>query len=105
MPLINKFKLPGAFIEVDGNIVAMSVGEVVNDTLYCHIEKANRDYHGAYQMIVREFASHILEEYPDVKYINREEDVGDEGLRKQNSPIIQLTYWINIVFLVPYTLD
>ena len=33
MPLINKFKLPGAFIEVDGNIAAMSVGEVVNDTL------------------------------------------------------------------------
>jgi uncharacterized protein len=79
MPLINKFNLPGGFIEVDETIVAMSVGEIVNDTLYCHIEKANRDYPGSYQMIVKEFASHNITE--GVKYINREEDVGDEGLR------------------------
>ena len=105
MPLINKFKLPGAFIEVDGDIVAMSVGEVVNDTLYCHIEKANRDYHGAYQMIVREFASHILEKYPDVKYINREEDVGDEGLRKSKLSYHPIDLLDKYCVLVPYTLD
>lgn len=105
MPLINKFELPGAFIEVDGNIVAMSVGEVVNDTLYCHIEKANRDYHGAYQMIVREFASHILEKYPDVKYINREEDVGDEGLRKSKLSYHPIDLLDKYCVLVPYTLD
>ncbi|MDF2539352.1 MAG: hypothetical protein K0S76_2373 [Herbinix sp.] len=79
MPYLHKFKLPGGFIEVDGKIVAMSVGEVVNDTLYCHIEKANREYPGAYQMIVKEFAGATVTE--DIQYINREEDVGDEGLR------------------------
>jgi len=76
---LKEFNLPGAFIEVDGNIVALTIGEIVNDTLHCHIEKAVRDYPGSYQMIVKEFASDMLQS--GVQYINREEDVGDEGLR------------------------
>lgn len=79
MPFLDKFSLPGAFLEVDGKVIAMAVGEIVNDTLYCHIEKADRNYPGSYQMIVKEFARNTMTE--DVKYINREEDVGDEGLR------------------------
>lgn len=79
MPYLDTFGLPGGFIEVEGKIIAISVGEVVNDTLYCHIEKANRDYEGSYQLIVKEFASDMLQY--GIKYINREEDVGDEGLR------------------------
>ncbi len=42
-------------------------------------KKANRDYEGSYQMIVKEFSSDMLAS--GIKYINREEDVGDEGLR------------------------
>ena len=79
MPYLEAFKLPGGFIEIAGVIAAIAVGEVVNDTLYCHIEKANRDYEGSYQMIVKEFSSDMLSQ--GIKYINREEDVGDEGLR------------------------
>lgn len=79
LPYLDKFNLSGGFIEVDNQIIAISIGEVINDTLYCHIEKANREYQGSYQMIVKEFAKHNVTE--DVKYINREEDVGDEGLR------------------------
>jgi hypothetical protein len=80
MPYLEKFKLPGGFIEIDGTIIAMSIGEVINDTMYCHVEKANRDYPGSYQMIVKEFASDMMSY--GIQYINREEDVGDEGLRK-----------------------
>ncbi len=80
IPYLEKFKLPGAFIEVDGVIVAIAIGEVVKDTLYCHIEKANRDYPGSYQMIVKEFSSDMRANY-GIRYINREEDVGDLGLR------------------------
>jgi hypothetical protein len=80
VPFLEKFKLPGAFIEVDGAIVALSIGEVIKDTLYCHIEKANREYQGAYQMIVKEFSSDMRDTY-GIQYINREEDVGDLGLR------------------------
>lgn len=79
MPYLEKFKLPGGFIEVDNKIAAMAVGEVIKDTMYCHIEKADRNYPGSYQMIVREFSADMLSD--DVKYINREEDVGDQGLR------------------------
>jgi hypothetical protein len=79
IPYLNKFNLPGGFIEVDGNVVAISIGEIVKDTLYCHIEKANREYPGSYQMIVKEFASDMYQY--GIQYINREEDVGDEGLR------------------------
>lgn len=76
---LEQFNLPGAFIEVDGTIIALTIGEIVNDTLHCHIEKAVRDYPGSYQMIVKEFSTDMLQY--GIKYINREEDVGDEGLR------------------------
>lgn len=76
---LDKLPLFGGFIEVEGNIVALSVGEIVNDTLYVHIEKALKDIHGSYQMIVNEFAKHSVSE--GVIYINREDDAGDLGLR------------------------
>lgn len=81
LPLFDKFNLIGGFIQVEDTIVAMSVGEIINDTLYCHIEKADRNYHGSYQMIVKEFSNNTLADHNHIKYINREEDVGDEGLR------------------------
>lgn len=70
----------GGLIRVEDKIVAISVGEIVGDTLFIHIEKADRNYQGSYQMIVNQFAAHYVNE--DVNYVNREEDVGDEGLRK-----------------------
>ncbi len=62
-------------------IVAFAVGEVIGDTLYVHIEKMDHHVSGAGEMINMLFASQILQR-GDVRYINREEDVGDEGLRK-----------------------
>jgi len=79
MPFLEAFNLPSGFLEVDGTIIAMAIGEIVSDTLYVHVEKASRDYPGSYQMIVNEFAKNTVTE--NVMYINREEDVGDEGLR------------------------
>ena len=70
----------GGAIRAEGRVVAMALGEVQGDTLYVHIEKADIRYHGAYQMIVREFARHACGE--GVAYVNREDDAGDEGLRK-----------------------
>lgn len=72
----------GGFIEVDEKIVAMSIGEKVNETLIIHVEKANTDYAGAYPTMAQEFAK--AHSY-DVKYINREEDCGDIGLRTSKS--------------------
>ena len=66
-------------LRVDGVIVAMAMGEIIGDTLFIHVEKARRDYFGAHQMIVREFAKAHTND--SVCYINREDDSGDEGLR------------------------
>ena len=57
-----------------------SAGEIVGDTLIIHIEKADIAYEGVYQVLVNEYAKCFVT--PDVRYINREEDVGDEGMRR-----------------------
>lgn len=68
-----------AFIEVDGKVIAYSLGEIVKDTLIVHVEKADRSYDGVYPTLASLFAKEFCT--PQVKYINREEDCGDEGLR------------------------
>ena len=71
------FKAYTAAIKVDGKIIAACVGSVMDDTLYVHIEKADLDYDGSYQAIVSEFAK----SFDNIEYINREDDLGEEGLR------------------------
>lgn len=64
-----------------GAIVAIAVGEVIADTVYVHIEKMNHDEPGAGAAVCRLFAAHILRRHAAVRYVNREEDCGDPGLR------------------------
>lgn len=67
-------------IRVEEKIVAFSIGSKINDNTFdIHIEKADKDYEGAFAIINREMAIHIDKNYI---YINREEDLGIEGLRK-----------------------
>ncbi len=73
-------QLKGGMLLVDGEIVAFSIGEQLNeDTALIHFEKANTEYQGAYPMINQQFVQHA---FSDLKYINREDDMGIEGLRK-----------------------
>lgn len=69
----------GGFITVKNKIVALSIGEVVGDTLIVHIEKALTEYDGVYPTMASEFAKAFA--LDGVKYINREEDCGEQGLR------------------------
>ncbi len=72
--------LKGALIKINGNFEAFSIGELLNPEMaLIHIEKANIDFHGLYTLINRDFC---INEWSNVKYINREEDLGIEGLRK-----------------------
>ncbi len=64
-----------------GEIAAFTVGEVIGDTLYVHIEKINHEISGAGAAICKLFASYMMRRYPQLRYVNREEDCGDEGLR------------------------
>ena len=78
---MKKFDLFGAFLEVDGKVVAFTLGEIKDDCLYVHVEKANRVFDGSYAVINNEFAKDCLENH-GIQWINREDDSGDEGLRK-----------------------
>ena len=78
-----ELELEGGLIRVEGEVVAYTIGEILNsDTYVVHIEKAFKDVQGAYPMINQQFAAWVQEKYPNLKYINREEDMGLEGLRK-----------------------
>ncbi|MCQ2387304.1 MAG: GNAT family N-acetyltransferase [Clostridia bacterium] len=69
----------GIIVEVNNKIVSFSIGEIVKDTLIVHIEKALTEYEGVYPFTANEFAKSFANE--KVKFINREEDCGDQGLR------------------------
>lgn len=72
--------LTGGILHVDGKIAAFTFGMPINrDTFGVHVEKADTSIDGAYTLINYEFANRIPEQYT---YINREEDLGIEGLRK-----------------------
>lgn len=72
--------LVGGLIRRDGEVVAYSIGEPLNsDTFVVHIEKAFADIQGAYPIINQQF---VINNCQGFEYVNREEDLGDEGLRK-----------------------
>lgn len=68
-------------LTVDGEIVGFSLGEIVGDTLVVHTEKAHRNFPGAYPMLASRFVSEFAGNNPAVRYVNREDDSGDPGLR------------------------
>lgn len=71
----------GGALRVAGKLVAFCVGELIDDVLYVHVEKADRAYKGAYQYINRAFVRHMLKG-ASFRFVNREDDAGDEGLRQ-----------------------
>ena len=77
-----KYEQPAGVLRIDGKITAFTLGEVFNDTLFVHIEKADHNIAGASEAINRLFVNDILAEHPELVYANREEDLGDPGLRQ-----------------------
>ena len=76
--LKDKVKIAGIYI--DNKLEAFTIGEEINENIaLIHIEKANQNIKGLYQYINQQF---LISEFPNVKYVNREEDLGIDGLRE-----------------------
>jgi len=72
--------LTGGAILIDGVIKAFTLGERIRkDVQLIHIEKADANINGLFAMINQQY---VLHECQDVEFINREEDLGVEGMRK-----------------------
>lgn len=75
--------LIGGALFCEDRMVAFTIGELSGGhSVDVRLEKADASVNGAYQMINREFVRSIQQQYPDVQYVNREEDMGMENLRK-----------------------
>ncbi len=83
LEILNNFdalRMTGGVIRIENKIAALTLGEkILPDTFVIHIEKANADIPGLYQVINQEFLSH---EAVGCRYVNREQDLGIPGLRK-----------------------
>ncbi len=72
----------GGGILVDGQMVAFSIGEVLNEdksTVVIHLEHADTDFQGSFPLINQQF---LIHQWSDFEYVNREEDMGLPGLRR-----------------------
>lgn len=63
--------------------VGFSMGNrISHDTFDVNFEKSFAEIQGAYPLVNREFARYIRRQYPDIRFLNREDDMGLENLRK-----------------------
>ncbi len=70
----------GGYIEINGKVQAFTFAEpLTDDTVVIHIEKANDQIRGLYQFINQHF---LEQEWKDFTYVNRECDLGIDGLRQ-----------------------
>jgi uncharacterized protein len=95
----NKISIKGAVVELEGRIEAFTMGEKLNnDTAIVYIEVVNPDIDGIAQYINQQFC---VNAWADVTYINREQDLGDAGLRraKQSYKPVQMINKYDITML------
>lgn len=75
--------LTGGALWVGEELAAFTMGEMTSrDTFDVHFEKADSDVDGAFSMINREFVRLVRAQYPQVVWINREDDTGQPSLRQ-----------------------
>ena len=77
----SEFSIHMGGVYIDGQMEAFTIGSYnpVEHMAVIHIEKANPEINGLYQFINQQF---LIEEFPETEWVNREDDMGLEGLRK-----------------------
>jgi len=77
---IDRLKYKGMAVELNGEIKAFTLGEKLNEQMVLiHIEKADFEIEGLYSFINQQFLKNY---WSDCLYVNREEDLGKENIRK-----------------------
>lgn len=78
-----KLGFEGGVLRIQGKIVGFSLGEFTSpDCFDVHFEKADGSINGAYPMVCRELTRQLMAAHPNLRYMNREEDMGLESLRR-----------------------
>ena len=81
--MYEEFGLEGGVLFADGKLCAFTLGEkCAKETFMVHFEKADVQIEGAFQMINMQFVRQIRDRHPEIRYINRTDDMGHESLRK-----------------------
>ena len=74
--------LEGGVLFADGKLLGFSFGAMIShDTFDTFVEKAAADVNGAYPMVCRELARMLMARHKELRFINREDDMGLESLR------------------------
>jgi len=75
--------MDGILLLDEGKVIAMTMGSQMNpNTFDIHFEKAREEVDGAYTVVNQEFARYLRLKYPEIAFLDREDDMGLEGLRK-----------------------
>lgn len=93
-------ELKGGILYVGKEVAAYTIGDIKNDTLFIHVEKALRKFLGSYEMINWLFAKEMCDKNPNIRFINREDDSGDPGLRfaKESYHPAEILKKYNVIF-------
>jgi hypothetical protein len=87
-------------LEGDQVLAFTLASRLSEDTYDVHFEKAREDVDGAYTAINQQMAFHLREKHPELRFLDREEDMGLEGLRKAklsyNPVILVEKYWARL---------
>ncbi|MEG1528702.1 MAG: phosphatidylglycerol lysyltransferase domain-containing protein [Clostridia bacterium] len=75
----NKLNQIGGVLFADKQIVGLALGEGNGQTLFEHTERADKSFSGVCEMLLHSFVTTFGQNY---KYLNREEDMGLDGLRQ-----------------------
>ena len=90
---MDQLGMEGVLLRAEGRPVAFPLGGLITPECFdVNFEKSFGDVQGAYAAVNREMARRVRENHPQVKWLNREDDMGLEGLRKA-----KLSYYPDIL--------
>lgn len=95
-------ELEGLLLLDGDEVLGLTIGSRLSETAFdVHFEKAWAEVEGSYAAINQAFARYLRNKHPELQYLNREDDMGLEGLRKAKlsySPHHMVEkFWVRLV--------